>query len=342
VEEIRHAAERAAALTRQILAFSRRQALRPTVASLNEVLAGMEPLLRRTLGEDIELVSLRNPELGLVEADVHQFEQVLLNLAINARDAMVPGGRLTVETANIELDEEYCRTHPEATPGSYVMLAVSDTGVGMDEGTRAHIFEPFFTTKAPGLGTGLGLATVYGIVRQSNGSISVYSEPGRGTTFKIYLPRVIAPVEQESPAATGAALTRGDETILVVEDEISLRSLIARVLGSLGYRVLIAGTGAQALQVATEADSRLDLLLTDVVLPGGMQGTDLARDLLTSMPNLPVLYMSGYARDAIVHGGRLDEGVNFLEKPFTPDALAKMVRAVLSGGRRVKSTESGK
>jgi two-component system cell cycle sensor histidine kinase/response regulator CckA len=333
VEEIRHAAERAAALTRQILAFSRRQALRPTVASLNDVLAGMEPLLRRTLGEDVELVSFRDSGLGQVEADVHQFEQVIMNLAINARDAMVPGGRLTVETANVELDEEYCRTHPEATPGGYVMLAVSDTGVGMNEGTRAHIFEPFFTTKAPGLGTGLGLATVYGIVRQSNGSISVYSEPGRGTTFKIYLPRVIAPVEQKSLATSGAASTRGDEAILVVEDEVSLRTLIARVLGNLGYRVLIAGTGAQALQVANEADCRLDLLLTDVVLPGGMQGTDLARDLLTSMPDLPVLYMSGYARDAIVHAGRLDQGVNFLEKPFTQDALATMVRAVLSGGR---------
>ena len=209
IEEIKHAGERASALTQQILAFSRRQALRPTVVSLNEVLAGMEPLLRRTLGEDIDLLSLKDPDLGSVEADVHQFEQVLMNLAVNARDAMVPGGRLTLETANADLDEEYCRTHPEVTPGSYVMLAVSDTGAGMDEATLEHIFEPFFTTKAPGAGTGLGLATVHGIVRQSNGSISVYSEPGKGTSFKIYLPRVTAAVQEESLVATGTGAQAG-------------------------------------------------------------------------------------------------------------------------------------
>ncbi len=333
VEEIKHAAERAGALTKQILAFSRRQALQPTVVSLNDVLEGMDPLLRRTLGENIELVSRLHPDLGHVEVDVHQFEQVLMNLALNARDAMVAGGRLTLETANAELDERYCRTHPEARPGGHVMLAVSDTGAGMDVATRERIFEPFFTTKAPGAGTGLGLSTVYGIVRQSNGSITVHSELGKGTSFKIYLPRATASLRPESPVTIGEALTRGDETILVVEDEVSLRDLVTRVLGDLGYRVLAAGTGPEALQIAKEAECQLDLLLTDVVLPGGMQGNDLARGLSTSMPDLPVLYVSGYPRDSIVHAGRLDQGVNFLEKPFTPEALATMVRTVLNQAR---------
>jgi PAS domain S-box-containing protein len=303
IEEIKHAADRATALTGQILAFSRRQALKPRVVWLNEVLAGMEPLLRRTLGEDIDLFSFQEPDLGHVEVDVHQFEQVIMNLAINARDAMVSGGRLTLETGNVELDEEYCRIHPEATPGSYVMLAVSDTGAGMDEATRERIFEPFFTTKAPGLGTGLGLAMVYGIVKQSNGSISVYSEPGEGTSFKIYLPRVIAPVEEESLPAPMGMVARGDETILVVEDEVSLRNLVDRVLGGLGYRVLVAGTSAEAMEIVKNADCRPDLLLTDVVLPGSLQGNELARELLISMPGLLVLYMSGYTRNAIVPGG---------------------------------------
>jgi len=333
LEEIKHAAERAATLTRQILAFSRRQALQPTVASLNDVLDGMEPLLCRTLGEDIDLLSLKDPDLGNVEADVHQFEQVMMNLAVNARDAMSPGGRLTLETANVELDEEFCRTHPGATPGSHVMLSVSDTGVGMDDGTRERVFEPFFTTKGPGAGTGLGLAMVYGIVKQSNGSIFVESEPGQGSTFKIYLPRVRVPVKDDNPLADNPAPVRGQETILLVEDETSLRNLVARVLGGLGYRVLAAGTSAEALQVAREADDSFDLLLTDVVLPGGVQGNDLARDLLALRADLPVLYMSGYTRDAIVHAGRLDEGVNFLEKPFTPKALGAKVREVLDRPR---------
>jgi len=333
VMEIKHAAERAAALTKQILAFSRRQALRPTVVSLNDVLDGMEPLLRRTLGEDIELLSREDPELSLVEVDVHQFEQVIINLALNARDAMSPGGRLTLETANRELDEKFCRTHPGATPGPYVMLSVSDTGVGMDADTIEHVFEPFFTTKAPGEGTGLGLATVYGIIKQSNGSIFAESEAGKGTNFTIYLPQVTAHAAEEIPAATARAQVGGTETILLVEDEVSLRNLVERVLGDLGYRVLVAGTATEALNVAGETDGPLDLLLTDVVLPGDKQGNDLARDLLSLGPDLTVLYMSGYPRNAIVHAGRLDEGVNFLEKPFTPEALARMVRAVLDQPR---------
>jgi two-component system cell cycle sensor histidine kinase/response regulator CckA len=330
LEEIKHAAERAGALTRQILAFSRRQTLQPTVVSLSQVIDGMEPLLRRTLGEDIDLVTLKDPGVGRVEADVHQFEQVLMNLAVNARDAMPSGGRLTLETVNVELDERYCQANADTTPGDYVMLAVSDTGVGMDDATIEHIFEPFFTTKPPGEGSGLGLATVYGIVRQSHGGISVLSRPGEGTSFRIYLPRVTTPVAEAIPAETVEVPARGDETILVVEDEAPVRQLVARVLGGLGYRVMVAGTGAEALRTYQEAGLRFDLLLTDVVLPGGMQGTDLARELLARAPDLPVLYISGYARDAIVHSGRLDAGVNFLEKPFTPDALAAKVRTVLN------------
>jgi two-component system cell cycle sensor histidine kinase/response regulator CckA len=329
VVEIRAAGQRAGALTKQILAFSRRQALRPDVVLLNEVLAGMELLLRRTLGENIDLVSLQHPDLGHAEIDVHQFEQVLMNLAINARDAMPAGGRLTLETANVELDEEYCRTHPEVTPGSYVMLAVSDTGIGMDETTLGHAFEPFFTTKAPGEGTGLGLATVYGIVKQSRGNIFVYSEPGKGTTFKIYLPRVATREAAEVVVLREHASNVGNEVVMVVEDESSLRTLIERVLSAAGYTVICFGSADEAMVALQQGREGIDLLLTDVVLPGVMQGNDLARVAQNSRPGLPVLYMSGYTRDAIVHAGRLDEGINFLEKPFTPEALARMVREVL-------------
>ncbi len=335
VLEIRHAAERAGALTRQILAFSRRQPMRPIVISLNEVLTGMEPLLRRTLGENIDLATLQGSDLDLVEADLHQFEQLLMNLAVNARDAMPVGGRLTLETSNVALDDEYCRTHPDASPGSCVMLSVSDNGVGMDETVLKHIFEPFFTTKAPGEGTGLGLAMVYGIVKQSGGSIFVYSEPGKGTSFKIYLPRVGAPAHAEESAATDVSVpTRGEETVLVVEDESAIRTLVARVLGDLGYRVFGAETGQEALEIVADMDLRLDLLVTDLVLPGGIQGKDVADVVHSSRPDLPVLFMSGYTRNAIVHAGRLDRGVNFLEKPFTPAALAAKVREVLGQSLR--------
>jgi CheY-like chemotaxis protein len=331
VEQIKLAAERAATLTKQILAFSRRQALRPTVVSLNEVLVGMEPLLRRTLGEDIDLISRRDPDLGHVEADVHQFEQVLMNLALNARDAMVSGGRLTLETANVELDQEYCRTHPELAPGSYVMLAVSDTGVGMDEATLGHIFEPFFTTKAPGAGTGLGLATVYGIVKQSNGGISVYSEPGEGTSFKVYLPRAARSSIPPEIVIPPRESTPGSEAVLLVEDETTLRRLIERILGGVGYTTFAFGSAVEALEALERGECSADLLLTDVTLSGALQGDDLARAVLAARPDLPVLFMSGYPRNAIVHAGRLDEGVNFLEKPFTPASLAAKVREVLDG-----------
>jgi two-component system cell cycle sensor histidine kinase/response regulator CckA len=329
VEQILRAAERASALTRQILAFSRRQALRPSVVSLNEVLEGMEPMLRRTLGENIDLVSLRHPDLGHTEVDVHQFEQVLMNLALNARDAMPAGGRLTLETANVALDEEYCRTHVGATPGSCVMLAVSDNGVGMNEATVERAFEPFYTTKPPGEGTGLGLATVYGIVKQSRGYINVYSELGRGTAFKIYLPRVTPREGMVEMAPVKRPSSRGHERIVVVEDEPSLRSLIERLLGDMGYEVVCFGSADDAMVALESGRVSAELLLTDVVLPGAMQGNDLVRRVHEFRPDLPVLYMSGYTRNAIVHAGRLDEGVNFIEKPFTPDALARMVRTVL-------------
>ncbi len=329
VREIKAAAERASALTRQILAFSRRQALRPEVLSLNDVLESMERLLRRTLGEDIDLVSFLDLDLGLVEVDANQLGQVLVNLALNARDAMRMGGRLTLETANVELSQEDSRDLPGLIPGRYVMLAVSDTGVGMDEGTRSHVFEPFFTTKEPGKGTGLGLATVYGVVKQSGGCVFVRSELGQGATFKVYLPRVEKPAKQREGIANSPDSVVGHETILVVEDEAAVRELVRRVLERLGYTVLTVGTGDGALIFLEETKAPVELLLTDVVLPGTLQGNELARAAGVLRPSLPVLYMSGYTRDTIVHSGRLDEGVNYLEKPFTADQLARRVREVL-------------
>jgi signal transduction histidine kinase/ActR/RegA family two-component response regulator len=327
--EIKRAAERAGVLTKQILAFSRRQALRPTVVSLDRVVAGMEPILRGALGKDIQLRLLRRPDLDYVEIDVEQFEQVIMNLAVNAREAMALGGALTIETANVELDDQYCRSHPETKPGNYVLLAMTDTGIGMDEATLEHLFEPFFTTKAPGTGTGLGLATVYGIVKQSGGSVTVHSERGMGACFKIYLPRNDAPVRRVAgrPALTLAA--HGQEIVLVVEDEPAIRSLAERVLGKLGYHVLTASSANAALKIADEYLDDLDLLLTDVVLPGDVQGNDLARELVTRRPSLPVLFMSGYPRDAMVQAGRLPPDINMLEKPFNPRSLATAVRAVL-------------
>jgi two-component system cell cycle sensor histidine kinase/response regulator CckA len=329
--EIKRAGERASTLTRQILAFSRRQALDPSVVSLGEVVSGMVPMLRRTLGEDVQLVTRVDPAAGWVEADTHQFEQVIMNLALNARDAMPSGGRLTLKVADVELSERFCRSHPGATPGSHVRLTVADAGFGMDEVTRGRAFEPFFTTKPRERGTGLGLAMVYGTVKQSNGSVFIESRPGKGTKVKIYLPRVAPPAgegEEDLPTE-GLTASTGSETVLLVEDEAALRRFVSRVLESLGYRVLAAGTAAEALQMAKKAAKPVDLLLTDVVLPGGMHGDVLARELTALQPGLPVLYVSGYPHDSIVHAGRLDEGVNFLEKPFTPQALTSMVRSLL-------------
>ena len=329
LEQIKAAGDRASALTRQILAFSRRQALRPEVLSLNDALASTELLLRRTLGVEIDLITRLDPDLGLVEVDTNQFGQVLVNLALNARDAMPIGGALTLETQNVELDEQYCRGLAEVRPGLYVMLAVSDTGVGMDEKTKSHIFEPFFTTKEPGKGTGLGLATVYGIVKQSDGHISVYSEPGAGSTFKVYLPRVDKPAKERANSPRLPGSVAGHETVLVVEDETAVRGLVRRALESQGYTVLAVGSGDEALTLLEEADALVDLLLTDVVLPGSLQGNELASAARVFRPRLPVLYMSGYTFDAIVHSGRVDEGVNYIEKPFRPEELARQVRELL-------------
>ncbi len=328
VLEIRKAAERAAALTRQLLAFSRKQVLEPRVLDLNEVVTNLDKMLRRLIGEDVELRTVLGSDLGAVRADAGQLEQVIVNLAVNARDAMPRGGKLTIETADVELDGEYAARHVGVTPGRYVMIAVSDTGIGMDEGTKARIFEPFFSTKGPVKGTGLGLSTVYGIVKQSGGNIWVYSELGRGTTFKIYLPRVDEPAEALRPSAEPAAGLRGSETILLVEDDEPLRVLARRTLTSRGYTVLEADRGATALRVAREHREPIHLMLTDVVMPE-MAGHEVARQLRNSHPETLVLYMSGYTDETIVHHGVLEPGIAYLQKPFTPEALARKVREML-------------
>jgi len=326
VEEIRKAGDRAAALTRQLLAFSRRQVLQPVVIDPSDVVAGIAPMLRRLVGEQIELRTPAAPDLGRVRADPSQIEQVLLNLVVNARDAMPAGGTLTIETANTELDDEYARNHPPVAPGPYVLLAVSDTGTGMDAVTMAHLFEPFFTTKPAGEGTGLGLATVYGIVAQSGGHVTAYSEPGHGSTFKVFLPRVAETVEPRSEAVAEPAAS-GAETVLVVEDEDAVRSFVERVLGGLGYTVTTARSGAEALALAAGHRGPIDLLVTDVMLPG-MNGRELSERLTALRPSLRTLFISGYTEDSIVHRGELGPDVAFLSKPFTPDALGRAVREV--------------
>ncbi len=328
VDEIKKAGERAASLTRQLLAFSREQVLKPHILDLNSVVANMEKMLRRLIGEDIELVTVPGANLGRVKADPGQIEQVLMNLAVNARDAMPQGGKLTIETGNVDLGEGYARSHVTVRPGPYVMMAVSDTGCGMDAETQSHIFEPFFTTKDKDKGTGLGLATVYGIVKQSGGYIWVYSEPGRGSTFKVYLPQVQEAAEAAESEKAIPAPMRGTETILVVEDEESVRSLVRGVLQAHGYTVLEARRGDEALQVSDRHKGLIHLLLTDVVMPQ-MSGRDLAARLVASHSESRVLYMSGYTDRAILHQGVLDAKTHFIGKPFTPDALARKVREVL-------------
>ncbi len=325
---IQEAADRAAALTRQLLAFSRKQVLQPKVLAPNELVAGMAKMLRDLIGEDIELRTVLGPGLGQVKADPGQLEQVILNLAVNARDAMPHGGRFLIETANAELDKAFARHHPGAHPGRYVMLAVNDTGVGMDAETRAHIFEPFFTTKGPGSGTGLGLATVYGVVKQSGGYIWVDSEPGQGTMFKIYLPRVEDAAELVEPSPAPPELPRGSETILLVEDDEAVRHLAREILQMHGYTVLEARHRGEALRMAGDHAGPIHLMVTDVVMPG-MSGRALAGLLGPLRPDMKVLYMSGYTDDAIVHHGVLDPGTAFLQKPFAADALARKVREVL-------------
>jgi len=328
VEQILAAADRAATLTRQLLAFARRQVLQPRVLNLNEVVADITPMLARILGEDTDLVTMLAPNLGAVRADPGQLEQVIVNLAVNARDAMPEGGRLTIETANVDLDESFVRSRVEMTPGSYVVLAVSDTGHGMTEEVRQRIFEPFFTTKPEGHGTGLGLSTTYGIVRQSGGFISVYSEPGQGTTFRIYLPRVAERAEPFMRPPRTRAADVGVETLLLVEDDEAGRTYARRVLEARGYQVLAAAHGPEALEVAAAHDGPIDLLVTDVIMPG-MSGRELADRLVASRPGLRVLYVSGYTENSVVHHGHLEEGVAFLVKPYSPDDLARKVREVL-------------
>ena len=328
VDEIRKAAQRAAALTRQLLAFSRKQVLEPRVLGLNALVDNMDKMLRPILGENVALRAVPAADLHAVRADPNQLEQVILNLAINARDAMPKGGKLTIETANVELDAEYAARHASVVPGRYVMLAVSDTGTGMDATTQKRIFEPFFTTKDPGRGTGLGLATVYGIVKQSGGTIWVYSEVGKGTTFKIYLPAVDVPAE-ELGLATAPAHLAGVETILLVEDDEQLLHLAHRALEAKGYTVLAADRGAAALEIARRHQGPIHLLLTDVTIPD-MDGPALAAALRKERGSeLRLLYMSGYADQAIVRHGVLDADVAYLPKPFTTEAIARRVREVL-------------
>jgi CheY-like chemotaxis protein len=330
MEEILKAAERAAGLTRQLLAFARRQTVQPTPLDLNEVVRDLSVMLRRLIGEDVELRTALAPDLDGVLADRGQLEQVIMNLAVNARDAMPRGGRLTLETANLELGPGDAQRHLGVEPGPHVMLAVSDTGVGMDAETLAHAFEPFFTTKERDKGTGLGLSTVYGIVKQAGGQIWVYSEPGRGTTFKIYLPRLAREAERPAARAEASAARGGQETILVVEDEPPLRELMQEILEEAGYTVLTAVDGEQGLSVARAHKGPLDLLLTDVVMPR-MSGREIAARLRLERPGVAVLYMSGYTDDTVVHHGVLESGAAFLQKPISPEALLRKVREVLGG-----------
>ncbi|MFH1723060.1 MAG: PAS domain S-box protein [Elusimicrobiota bacterium] len=323
VEEIRSCGERAAALTRQLLAFSRKQVFRPKILSLNSVIECVEKMLRRVLGEDIELSTVLRHETCRVQADAGQLEQVIMNLAVNSRDAMPEGGMLTIETSTAELDEAFAAEHSGVKPGPYVMLAVTDSGCGMDKRTVDRIFEPFFTTKEMGKGTGLGLSTVYGIIKQSGGYIHVYSEPGQGTTFKVYLPRVEGELTPDETQKVPLEKLKGGETVLLVEDDDKVRKAARRALEEHGYTVLEAGRGEEAVRISEQYRGPIHLLLTDVVMPR-MSGKQLAQRLAASRPDMGVLYISGYTEDAIVHHGMLEPGIILLEKPFTPESLARM------------------
>lgn len=329
IERIENASGRAAALVRQLLAFSRKQVLQPKILDLNKIVLNLDALLRRLMDERIQMITRVKEDLGKVKADPAQVEQVLMNLVVNARDAMPDGGRLVVETSNVNLDSTYAMEHVSVKPGRYVMLAVSDTGTGMDEETVAHIFEPFFTTKESGRGTGLGLSTVYGIVKQSGGYIWVYSEPGKGSTFKVYLPRVDDMPEDESASQASLDKLPAKETILVVEDEEAVRELIQTVLRGKGYEVLSAQDPRQAEQVAAQFKGEIQLLLTDMVMPG-ISGRELAQRISARRREIRVLYMSGYTDNVITSGGMLEKGLAFLQKPFSPVTLAQKVREVLS------------
>ncbi|SRR5579871_5045443 len=332
VQHIDQAADRASSLTRQLLAYSRRQVLQPKVINLNSLVMNLDKMLQRLIGEDIQMQTVAASDLGSVKADPGQIEQVIMNLAVNARDAMPKGGSLILETTNIVLDEIYAQKHPGTLAGRYVMLAVSDTGIGMDVETRSRIFEPFFTTKGIGRGTGLGLSMVYGIVKQSGGSIEVYSELGQGTTFKIYLPRIEEPAELRAAKQSLAGRLQGSETILLVEDDAQVRDLAAAILTSCGYIVLSANSARTVISECEQHDGDIHLLLTDVVMPGS-GGREIAKQVLARRPSTKVLYMSGYTTNAIIHHGVLDPGTHFLQKPFTPATLAAKVREVLDSSQ---------
>src|ERR1700730_7421679 len=338
-EEIEKASQRAVALTRQLLAFSRQQVLEPVILNLNTLMSDMEKMLPRLIGEDIQLNLLLDPAISQVKADPGQIEQVVMNLAVNARDAMPDGGKLTIQTANVELDAAFAREHAGAIPGQYVMLAVADTGTGMDPETQAQIFEPFFTTKDRDKGTGLGLATVYGVVKQSSGYIAVDSEIGKGASFKIYLPRIEQPVATHCEVNQAPLTVRGYETILLVEDAEPLRKLAHMFLRDNGYQVLTAADGSEAQQVAAQNAGPIHLLLTDVVMPG-INGRVLAERLAPRHPAMKVLYMSGYTDNFIAGHGVLEEGVHLLHKPFTEDALMRKVRELLDATKDSKETDN--
>jgi PAS domain S-box-containing protein len=334
-EQIQEASQRATSLTRQLLAFSRKQMLAPVVLNVQAVVSDMGKILRRLIGEDVELVTVNAPDLKRVKADRSQIEQVIMNLAVNARDAMPRGGKLTIETTNVEFDDSYSRAPVVLMPGRYVMLAVTDNGCGMDADTQAHIFEPFYTTKEKGKGTGLGLATVYGIVKQSGGYVWVYSEIGRGTTFKIYLPSVEEEVAPREIRQAVASLPRGTETVLLVEDEEGVRELAKEYLESCGYKVLVAQNGQAAIDLVSKHSGPIDLIMTDIVMPG-LSGSDLAKKVQSLRPDIRVVYMSGYTDQAIIHHGILSSDVLLLQKPFTMSTLAHKLREALSA-KRIKS-----
>jgi two-component system, cell cycle sensor histidine kinase and response regulator CckA len=339
LQEVHKAATRAAELTKQLLMFSRQQLVEPKVLDLNEVLAGMEKMIRRLLGEHIELTLAPAAELGRILADRGNIEQVIMNLLVNARDAMPRGGRLTIETSNINVDEAFARTHLGAEPGPYVLLAVTDTGIGMDRATRQRIFEPFFTTKEPGKGTGLGLSTVFGIVKQCRGGVWVYSEPGHGTTFKIYLPETQAPLE-ELAAPSPTELT-GNETILLCEDEEAVRGVAQRILERYGYRVLVATDALDAAAIGEAQGQEIDLLLTDVVMPL-MSGVTLAERITSRWPHIEVLYVSGYTDGTVLAHGVPEHGVSFLQKPFTSEQLTRKLRTVFSHRPEPRERDRGR
>jgi signal transduction histidine kinase len=326
--EVLQAAERASALTNQLLAFSRRQVAMPRVLDLNEVVRHIDKMLRRIIGEDVELQLKLADGLSPVTADPSHIDQVIMNLAVNSRDAMPNGGSLTIETADVQLTEEYAESHLGIAPGSYVMMAVSDTGTGMDALTKSRIFEPFFTTKEKGKGTGLGLSIVYGIVKQNGGEVLVYSEPGQGTVFKIYLPVAVGAAEESRPVSGETQAVEGTETILLVEDEQQVRNLTRSMLGRQGYRILDAGSAAEALELARDTGAQIDLLLTDIVMPQ-MNGLDLAKEIRAARPGIKVLFMSGYTDSAVLQQGLLTAEVPFIQKPFTSAALHSKVREVL-------------